>query len=145
MKKIKNIIAVLAVVLTVFGCQTNEELTEMETLNQSKVNLLNNYTNILIEFKKGVLESEKAQVRSNFASNLSFVLIQECRTNKEVWLVNNIEYQDFLFVLHSLYDMDDINTTLSGGNDDEIPDPEIVIPSFGFKVKYGEDCSYIFD
>ena len=145
MKNLKTIIAILVLSSAMFSCQTNDELRELEISNEIKIRSLNGYTNIVVQFNNGISESEKNQIRNNFAANFSFISINQCDKNKEVWVVDYVEYHDYFEVLSSLYHLDDTTTTLSGGHDDEVPDPSLAIPVGNFKIKYEGNCSHNFN
>ena len=71
MKNLKKIITLLVLTMTVFSCQTNDELVEFESLNKNNLNIQNSdkqlinvtgFTNVIIEYKKNLSEQEKEQI-----------------------------------------------------------------------------------
>lgn len=154
MKTLKTIITLLVLTVTMFGCQTNDELVEFESLNKNNLNIQNSdkqlinvtgFTNVIIEYKKNLSEQEKEQIRNSFSNDFNFITIDQCFGNKEVWVLEYIVYHDYFEILSNLYDLNDIVTNLGVDGDEEIPDPSIAIPLPNFKIKYDGNCSYIFN
>lgn len=149
MKKLKTIITILVLSLTAFGCQTNDELIELEIGNQIEGDNLtsgdrflsrNSVTHILVEYDKNLSISQQQIIRARFSNaGLSIIQIYECGGNSETWEVYKISYDDFIQIFSRLYPGFDpnIDTGVNGveqdGNEPEIDGPY-------FKMYYSQHC-----
>ena len=100
MKNLKTIITLLVLTMTVFSCQTNDELVEMEEMTFSKsleevVDDEVSYSEVLITYDLSIVDSEfkRQEIRLHYKEfHLGEFVIIKCSTlsdNQELWRLEN--------------------------------------------------------
>lgn len=111
MKNVKTIITLLVLTMTVFSCQTNDELVELEELNNnlpqtnrnlSDSSLLQETTvKVLVTYPDNVTTRDKILLRRAFESHLDILSFYDCNSDfviekKEVWVIDaSVSASDF--------------------------------------------------
>ena len=154
MKNLKTIIGTLVLTVFLFGCQTNDETTELQLLSEVEVgentnsnqNQGRNETiSILIQYNDDVSESYKQGVRDEFSSFFTFINIVPCQPNKERWVITLISEEEFSEALEELgYKIRDTNTLDANGDDEVTGNQMIALRIMFFNIMYDVDCSYVF-
>jgi hypothetical protein len=107
MKIFKTVIYTL-MVLTVFSCNTNEEIIEVDNTKEVNENVFSremidgaivfNYSRIFIEYEKGTTERKKQAIRNKYTSELVLHSWVQCslNTNAEIWTVALLSSSEFI-------------------------------------------------